>query len=464
MYEINDTICAISSAPVTEGEVGKSIIRISGSETYGILNEVFGTEGKITPRGLTVAVIDIADGLEVETVVYAFPGPGSYTGQDLAEIHLFAAGVVVQRILARFLDKARQAEPGEFTLRAYLNGKMDLSQAEAVAEIVASSNRFQLAAAEKLLSGALCETTGVICGELLDIMSLIEAGMDFSTEDIEFVTSKEAVKTISAIREKLERLLESSIRYEQEALMPAVGIAGAANAGKSSLLNALLGQDRSIVSSRRATTRDVLTGELELENCHCALFDCAGLSVQGAKGGVLEELAQQAAIEALNTAQLVLFCVDIAKSGYAEDIAISKLIEPSEIVLVATKSDLLSDEELQAKVTELNTLFGHDSIATSTVNGMGLEDLPRLVDETIIRQRGASTEADERIAITERHRRSVQEAIKNLTEAENEISAGNDEVAAMLLRGGYQELTGIERQTIDEEILERIFSNFCIGK
>jgi len=464
MYDINDTIAAVSSPSASGPTAAESIIRVSGPKTLPILNDIFKPEEKIEKRGIAKGQIHIDEELVVEAVVYAFFGPGSYTGEDLVEIHVFAADVIVQHILGRLLSEARLAGPGEFTLRAYLNGKMDISQAEAVAEIVAGSNKFQLAAAQRLLAGKLGETAGEIRQELLDIMSLIEVGIDFAGEDIEFVTGQKAVETIGRIKRRLEQLLEGSIRCEEMIDMPAVGLAGAPNAGKSRLLNALLGKDRSIVSRQRATTRDVLTGLLELAGCNCALFDCAGLVQAGSRAGVLDLLAREAAIEALNGAQLILLCVDISKSDYAEDIAILDCLRPKELILVATKCDLPGAERLNQKAAELNALFAARFVATSALTGNGLGDLRTLIDRAVVRLRADSAEAADRIAITERHRHVVSEAMSNLADAAEEINVGNDEVAAMLLRSAYEELGGLEKEDIDEAVLGRIFSHFCIGK
>ena len=464
MYDINDTITAISSPSTGIGTVAKSIIRVSGPRTLVILGQIFQPSEKIEKRGLITGKIRIDAELEIEATVYTFCGPASYTGEDLAEIHVFAAQVVVQQILGGLLDEARLAGPGEFTLRAYLNGKMDLSQAEAVAQVVAGSNKLQLAAAQKLLSGKLGETTSVIRRELLDILSLIEAGLDFAGEDIEFITSQKVVETIGGIQNQLAQLLEGSIRCEEEIHLPAVGLAGAPNAGKSSLLNALLGKDRSIISEQPATTRDVLTGVLGLQRCNCALFDCAGLAPQEGAAGVLDTLARQAATEALNGAQLVLLCVDAGKSDYAEDIAVTGCLQPRELVFVATKCDLLGPEHLSQKTDKLNKLFGAQFTNTSALTGDGLDDLRELIDSAIIRAKAGAPEVADRIAITERHRRVVCEATKNLEDAARQINTGNDDVTAMLLRAAFKELGGLETEDVDEAVLERIFSHFCIGK
>jgi tRNA modification GTPase len=464
MYDINDTVTAISSPSTGIGTVAKYIIRVSGPRALIILEGIFQPQEEIAKRGIVTGKIRIDAELEIEATVYTFFGPASYTGEDLAEIHVFAAQVVAQQILAGLLDEARLAGPGEFTLRAYLNGKMDLSQAEAVAEIVAGSNELQLTAAQKLLSGKLGQTAGDIRHQLLDILSLIEAGLDFAGEDIEFITSQKVVETIDGIQNQLAQLLEGSIRCEEEIHLPAVGLAGAPNAGKSSLLNTLLGKDRSIVSGQPATTRDVLTGVLQLERCSCAIFDCAGLAPQEGAAGVLDTLARQAATEALNGAQLVLLCVDAAKGDYAEDVAVAGCLQPRELVFIATKCDLLGPEQMNQKAAELNRLFDTQFVATSALTGDGLDGLRRLVDSAVVRARAGAPEAADRIAITERHRRVVLEATKNLEDAARQINTGNDEVAAMLLRAAFKELGGLEREDVDEAVLERIFSNFCIGK
>jgi len=368
------------------------------------------------------------------------------------------------------------AGPGEFTARAYLNGKIDLSQAEAVNEIIVSSNKFQLAAAEKVLGGRLAETTAEVRERLMDCLSLIEAGLDFSGEDIEFITRPKAVERLVEIRERLEQLLSGNISYESAIDLLAVGIAGAPNAGKSSLLNKLLGKARSIVSAQRKTTRDVLTGLLTLRHCNCVLFDCAGLMHQA--HNILDELAQQAAVESLQNSSVVVFCVDASKKDWSEDITIRKLIEPKTLIPVATKCDLLSEEMLANHIAGLNKLFNRapalqepvEFLPTSAETGIGLEQLRKGIDKKLIELapgrgfEGQVAEQASGVALTARHRQAVTEAIENIEESINELKAGNDEVTAMMLRAAYEGLSSISQQHVDEQILERIFSRFCIGK
>jgi len=462
MYHINDTIVAVSS-PTSQQRV---IIRIAGPEAFEICRKNFRGEnghGNLdNNRQILSGRIAIDNELEVETRLYLFPSPHSYTGDDIVEIHLYSNPSVTQALVSRLLEQGlRTAEPGEFTARAYMNGRMDLSQAEAVNEIIVSSNKFQLDAAEKLLSGQLSLTTAKIRSQLMECLSLIEAGLDFSGEGIEFISKQDALERLAEIKKKLQELLAGSIRYESVIDLSAVGIAGAPNAGKSSLVNKLLGSERSIVSHEHKTTRDILTGLLELEHSNCVLFDCAGLITE--PDNILDELAQQAAIEAIRNSAVVVFCIDISKPNWLEDISIRKLIEPKILIPVATKCDLIMQKILHTRLAELNELFGAEFLPVSAKTGSGLDQLRDQIDSQLI---SGQTFAESPLAITARHKQAVIEAITNLDDATRELSAGNDEVAAMMLRAAYQGIGSIQQHdpAVDEQILEQIFSRFCIGK
>ncbi len=461
-YDFNKTIVAVSS-PTSQQRV---VIRIAGPEAFEICRRIFrkdtGQNALGDKRQILSGSVAIDNELEVEARLYSFPSPHSYTGDNIVEIHFYTNPSVTQALVSSLLEQGlRTAEPGEFTARAYLNGKMDLSQAEAVNEIIVSSNKFQLDAAEKLLSGQLSLTTAKIRSQIMECLSLIEAGLDFSGEDIEFITKQDAIERLADIKKKLQELLAGSIRYESVIDLPAVGIAGAPNAGKSSLVNKLLGTERSIVSHEYKTTRDVLTGLLELEHSNCVLFDCAGLIPE--PENILDELAQQAAIEAIRNSTVVVFCVDIFKPNWLEDISIRKLIEPKILITTATKCDLLATEVLSARLAELNDMFAANFLPISTVTGFGLDQLRNQIDSQLM---SGQTYAESTLAITARHKQAVTEAIANLNDTGNELSAGNDEVASMMLRAAYQGIGSIHQHdpAMDEQILEQIFSRFCIGK
>jgi len=552
MYDLNDTIIAISSPP----SGARAIVRLTGPKTITICEQIFSPAGSsiihrpssIAPR-LIAGSIAIDNELEIDAHLYLFLAPHSYTGDDVAEIHVHTNRSVIEALMNSLLGShktgslskgLRMAGPGEFTARAYLNSKIDLAQAEAVNEIVVSSNCYQLAAAEKLLSGRLAQTTDKVCSAIMDSLSLIEAGLDFSSEDIEFITGQEAAEgsqppffaaevpeRLAGIKDQLEQLLSTGIRYESVIDLPAVGIAGAPNAGKSSLLNKLLGKERSIVSDQRKTTRDVLTGELLLAHCRCVLFDCAGLTRESsfvlrpssdessplARGQacpcesrgtsdegrtILDELAQQAAIQALRNSSVVVFCVDISKTDWTEDISAYRAIRskfeipPAKpaVIPVATKADLLPSafSGLADRLARLNDLFGlrraqssrikscppdvrraclsaDKFIPVSVISGAGLNELADTIDRKIIEKFEIPRESG--VALTARLRSALTLAIENISESINELKAGNDEVATMILRAAYQGICDIEQPAhwqVDEQILEKIFSRFCIGK
>lgn len=466
MYDLSDTIVAVSSAA---GGV-RSILRITGPQTLSICERGFQPDQglPISHRTILAGSVRITDDLTVDASLYPFLAPHSYTGEDLIELHVFAGACIIEALLARLLTGGcRAAGPGEFTARAYLNGKLDLAQAEAVNEVVSSSNSLQLEAAERLLSGRLTKTTEEIRSGLLTTLSLIEAGLDFSGEQIEFISAEQAAGRLADVRRSLEGLLAGSIRYESLMDLPAIGIAGAPNAGKSSLLNALLGWDRSIVSAQPRTTRDVLTGILTWEGCRntsglkpkasslpfqCVLFDCAGLVPS--PDNVLDELAQRAAIEALDRCTAVLFCVDSAKPDWSEDLKIRTLIQPKSLIYVATKADLTAGNDLSC-------VFGAEFLSVSAKTGHGLERLVRAIEHA---HPGSAETGPSIVALTARHKQAVMEAIENVRQAAAEVGQGREEVAVMMIRAACQAISGIEQQSLDEQVLDRIFSRFCVGK
>jgi len=460
-YSLTDTIIALSSP----SSGGRAIIRITGPGTSQALNEILDRPVLPKSTGILQRRLSVAEGLPVASIIYLFHAPYSYTSETVAEVHIYTNSAVTEAIINKLLNNpkvpVRIALPGEFTARAYLNGKIDLSQAEAVCELIAGSNKFQIAAAQRLLEGRLSQTSIKIRENLMDCVSLIEAGLDFSGENIEFITSHQAIERLSNVKTELERLVQGCISYETIVDLPSVGIAGCPNAGKSSLLNRLLGIERSIVSPLAKTTRDILTGVLGLKMCKCVLFDCAGLTVE--TSGILDELAQQAGIEAIRNSSMVLFCVDVSKADWAEDSSIRKLIDAKAILPVATKADLLTEKELKIRLAKLRDLFGFDFLPISSKTEDGIDLLREQISEKLAVLMSPSAETGV-VALTERHKKAVTDAIENITEAIDELKADNDEIAAMLLRAAIQSLSGIEHEHIDEQMLERIFSRFCIGK
>ncbi len=458
-----NVIVAVSSALPSVGQTARSIVRLSGAGLWDVLAGIVTTDRPPQADAVLPCRVQLSRRLEIEGMLYCFFSPRSYTGEDMAELHLWAAPGAVEHLLQRLCERARLAQPGEFTLRAYLNGKMDLTQAEAVAQIVSSANSVQLAAAEKLLHGRFSETIRRVRGDILDLLGLIEAGLDFTEEDIEFIAADQAATRITAQRNRLGELLDGGIRLERMIDLDAVGLAGLPNTGKSSLLNALLGRTRSIVSPIEATTRDILTGVLDLDGIGCVLFDCAGLLPDAPTRSRLDYLAHQTAVDALRQAAVVLFCIDAGKSSFEADRRILSEIQAARLIPVATKADL-ADEIALRRLTEWGRdFFDAPFSLTSARTGQGLSDLKIRIKNTLITGRSGDEQAD-RLTLNRRHRQRLEEAVKSLDQAADEIHAGREETAAMLLRQGYETLGGLEHENVSEQILDSIFSRFCIGK
>ena len=382
----------------------------------------------------------------------------------MAELHLDVCSAVVEAVLQQIYTMARPAAPGEFTQRAFLNGKLDLTQAEAVAEIVSSANNVQLAAAQQLLHGRFSDVIAGLRTQLVELIGKLEAGLDFSEEDIEFVSADAALAAIEHIQQALAQLLEGSIRCERMIDLDSVGLAGLPNAGKSSLLNALLKQPRSIVSKDEATTRDILTGLLRLEHMDCVLFDCAGLLDPKKQTTLIDRLSHQAALTALNKAAVVLFCVDLTRADVSADIQMRNQINAEIIVYAATKADLLSKKETPNRLANLKKQFNASFILTSAQSGEGLGQIKSRIEAELTALRPGDRDHQDRLTINQRHEQRLKEAVKVLAESADEIRSESIEIAAMLLRQAYERLGGLERENISETILDHIFSRFCIGK
>lgn len=470
MYSLDDTIAAVSSPSLLPGRPGRIIIRISGAGAFSIFThpslkfQFRSTEGAaLNQRGISAFRVELACGVWADGKAYCFTSPASYTGQNLVELHVWGAQPVVEAIYGTVLQAGiRQAGPGEFTQRAYLNGKMDLSQAEAVMHIVSAGNEGQIGAAQRLLQGGLAATIQRIQKQTFELLSLLEAGLDFAEEDIEFIGPQQACERIGLLSQEIQRLLDGAVRCEELMELPSVGLVGAPNAGKSSLMNALTGTSRSIVSDVEGTTRDVLTALLELSSGACVLFDCAGLKSR--QDDMLDELARQSAIQAIGAATVILFCVDLTCDNLETSKEIFSHLSGHHLIGIATKSDLISFEELPSRVDFLMHTFGIAFLAVSSKLRAGMEALKTILPQLILSAQAGQAESDRGIAINLRHRQKLQSALKHLAEAAEEMNTGRTEIAAMLLRKVHQELGGLEHEHLDERILDVIFSRFCIGK
>lgn len=434
---IDDTIVAVSSGT---GRAVRMIVRLSGPNAFLIAANL-GVELTAHTSSATRCLIRFAD-LSCPAWIYKFNAPRSYTGQDLIELHI-PGNPRLARMLVDWLvaHEARLAEAGEFTARAYFNGKLDLAQAEGVAAAISAQNELELGAARQLMAGELARRLRPAMDELAQTLALVEAGIDFSDERIQFVSSEEAASGIDAILGQLRSLIADSARFEKLTHEPTIVLAGRPNAGKSTLANALAGRNRSVVSPVAGTTRDALSVEIVLRRGVVRLIDIAGLEGVSTSSETIEAQMQEIAKRAIEQADVLVLVREST-----DDRAEATLPRPADL-RVLSKADLLK------KVPA-----GLDSLCVSVVTGMGMDHLREALDRAAF-GRDSSGGA---LALTSRHLNCLDEAMSALTRAREVRDSA--ELLAAELRGTLDALGQILGAVSPDDILGRIFSKFCIGK
>ncbi|MBR6127048.1 tRNA uridine-5-carboxymethylaminomethyl(34) synthesis GTPase MnmE [bacterium] len=435
-----DTIAAIST-PVGTGGVG--VIRISGTKAFEIIGKIF-TDSDFSPRKFNHGWIVEGNRNIDEVIVLPFFAPNSYTGEDVIEIQCHGGINVVRNILNLVLKNgARMAERGEFTKRAFLNKKMDLSQAEAVADIIHSKTSEFAKVSVKNLSGVLKSKIDEIRTDIFEVLSRITAGIDFP-EDVkepEYEYLIEKFENIIAFIDKILAGADSSNIFRQGV---SVAIAGKPNVGKSSLFNALLSLDRAIVTDVAGTTRDVLRETLDL-GIPVTLIDTAGIRDSDEK---VEKIGIDYSKQSLNEADLVLFVYDASKSMEEEDYQILSLLDGKNYIKVGNKSDL-------------NVNKNGDDIYISALTGEGIDELRKVLTKKVCTIEPENLEFLTNTRQQEclrKAKNSIEQALlaSNVHELQDLISI---DVKSALL--ALDELTG---ELITDEVLESIFDHFCIGK
>jgi tRNA modification GTPase len=482
MYILDDTIVAISSAA---GSAARGIIRVSGPEALGLAGTIFQVNNGVSVtkaaswsviKGrcrLTKAVCCPAD-------LYIFRAPHSYTTQDMVEFHLPGSGPLLQMVLQELLTTGagaeagvRSAEPGEFTARAFFNGRIDLTEAEAVAEVINARSDGQLRAAERLLDGRLHRVCSEITRRLTKALALVETNIDFSEEDIEFATGEQLQGQITAVLGDLDRLLADSMTWDELTHLPRVAVAGPANAGKSSLVNSLSGIDRSIVSSIAGATRDLLTVPLSLPDGECMLIDTAGLyNAAEAVNDPLAEAARKLSRRAVATCDLLLWVFDAAEAdSYGFSAPPDDMELPKHVILIANKIDLPHHER---HLDDILSAVSTCSIRVSALRGDNLNLLKTRIDNMLRKTLTCETPT-QAMALTVRQRQSLKngrdclnEVISLLKGAGRAVSNDPDQVQwellAVELRSCLDHLGCVSGVVITEDVLDNIFSRFCVGK
>jgi tRNA modification GTPase len=453
----NDTIVALSTPP---GESGIAVVRISGSSAVRFLDAM--APGARLAPSRTLSLVTLSDGSNEpidEALVAVMSAPASYTGEDMVEISCHGSMQVVSDLIGEIVRLgARLATPGEFTKRAFLNGKLDLAQAEAVVDLISAETKLQRKIALEQLGGALSRKVRSLEEALLGELALIEASIDFSEEDVPEHSPRDTSEAAQKAREAIAALLESEIAGERLRRGIRVTILGGRNVGKSSLYNSLLGEERAIVSPVAGTTRDILRERIHLGGFTCRLEDTAGIAETRceieAKG---IEIARAAALEA----DLVLFVVDGSEEFAMETRDEISRIDPDKLVCVLNKSDL----GLRYSNEEAKKLLGaRDLIAVSALKREGLEALrARIFEKTV--ERAAGDLDRERIAVNARQAAALREADEALERLASASEAGAQaEILSIETRCALDALGAITGRSMSDALLETIFAKFCIGK
>jgi tRNA modification GTPase len=447
MSPLDDTIVALASAP---GPGARAVIRLSGPDARRIVASVFDSmpEGRGISQG-NLALRRLHSPLPAD--VYAMPGPHSYTGQDCVEIHTVSSPPLVDLLIATLLGVgARAARPGEFTLRAFLAGKKDLTQAEAVLAVIEAGTDDELTQALTQLAGGVTQPLHGLRDDLLNLLADVEAGLDFTEEDIQFADKKDILLRLGAGMAHLINLRKQLDDRAVSARTFRVALVGAPNAGKSSLFNALAGVPAAIVSPVPGTTRDYVTRSVTIQGTNVELIDTAGW--QGATDGI-EEQAQRLGREQARKADLVLECVEATvwrasrreshDDGTASGPGAPGLRSP---LVVLTKADL----------TDVVT----DLPATSAKTGRGVADLRRL-----LAAKAKEARAPALAPSLSRCRHHVEKGLGHLRAAHHAVLFDEPaEILALELRLALDQLGEMVGAIYTDDLLDRIFSRFCIGK
>ncbi len=448
-------------APATpSGRGAISVLRISGPLAFPIGHRLTGIDpSSAIPRRLSRGTVrdEAGEPVDVGMVAY-FPSPGSATGEDVAEIHLHGNPLLVERVcLAACRMGADPAQPGEFTKRAFLNGRIDLTQAEGVADLVGARTEGAARAALRQMEGGLSRQVAPLRGRIVSLLTLLEAAIDFSDEeDIPLLNPSHLLERVSEIREALRRMAESYGRGHLYRDGACLAIAGIANVGKSRLLNRLLGEERAIVTEIPGTTRDYLSGEISLEGIPVRLVDTAG--IRDTEDPVEREGVRRSR-EIVAGADLVLFLLDGGRSAAAEDLAAYAEVASRPHLVLLNKSDLPPGESGERFRGEgrLGTL------RISAKTGEGLEDLRLAAAAHLLPGEGAILAEAPLTRV--RHLDAVRRADGAMERAFAALRDGlSPEFAAADVRDAAHALSELTGEVAPEEILDAIFSCFCIGK
>lgn len=449
----HDTICALATA--VGGAI--AVIRLSGSEAIQVAERVWQGERRLAEapaRQLLLGRLlgSEGEGIDPQCLAVRMPGPNSYTGEDVVELQCHGGALVARLALQALLRQgARHAEPGEFTRRAFLHGKIDLTQAEAVADLIAANSQAAVKLADRQLRGLLGQRISAVDEQLTAILAEIESHLDFPEEDLDWQPPSALASTLVELGRELELLLAT--RADGEVLRGGISlvIAGPPNVGKSSLLNAILHRDRAIVSEIPGTTRDTIEEMAHIRGIPIRLMDTAGIR-EG--GDIIEQAGISRAREHLLAADLVLWVMD-ASQPYAGQ-AWPEWPIRGKVIPVANKRDKMTGAAMAGLPASAPA-----PVYVCALDGGGLEELYTAVEQQVWSNPWA---AENEVAVAARHAASLEIAVNDLAAAAPLAASEEWELAAVHLRSAIHECGQITGRTADPDLLGMIFARFCIGK
>ncbi len=453
------TIAAISTAP---GNAGIGIIRLSGDECFKILQKIFKPKNKGEIKGYTIKYGNIVksgnDEIIDEVLVSYFVAPKSYTKENMCEINSHGGIVVENQILEECLKNgAVLAEPGEFTKRAFMNGRIDLSQAEAVIDIINSKTEKEMMVAQRHLEGSLSKKIKNIQGEILNLMADIEASIDYPEYDIEETTNKKINDTLNSVEEKLLKLKNSfeNGKILKEGIKTA--IIGKPNVGKSSLLNLILGENRAIVSDIEGTTRDTIEEYINIKGIPLKIVDTAGIRKTNDE---VEKIGVERSINNISNAELIIALFDDSRTFDDQDQKILDLIEGKKTIILINKIDLGKN---LIKENEKLKKFKNNIIEFSTINETGLDKLYNKIEE-LFKLNELDCENTE-IITNNRHKQQILYALEDVAKGRESLETHMPvDITAICLKDILEKLAEITGENVSEDIINEIFKKFCLGK
>ena len=452
-----ETIAAISTA---YGEGGIGIIRISGPESLGILRQVFVCKGSIASRRMTFGkIVDPDTGDVIDEVLAVFmKGPTTYTGEDVAEINCHGSIVALRKTLALVLRQgARMAEPGEFTKRAFLNGRMDLSQAEAVIDVIKAKADAGYEAALSQMEGTLSRRVREIRAKVLDILVDLTVNIDYPDEDIEQLTYEKLLADLDEVEDNVDALLSTAGagRMIKEGIR--VAIVGRPNVGKSSLMNCLLRQSRAIVTEIPGTTRDTIEEAVSIRNIPVYLIDTAGIRDTQ---DVVEKIGIEKTKEAFNNADLIIVIVDAGTPLTEEDRDILGRLSERRSLVLLNKTDL-GNTVTPRDITNISP--NSDVIKTCLLTGDGVGEIEDKIEALVYG--GQLSQKDSVMVNNVRHEELLRKAKGALNDASVITEAAEAlDIIEIDIREAYDYLGEIIGETVSDEVLDEVFSRFCLGK